>query len=244
MAIRPAATLPKGVVNQIKRTWPRGVVDEFDTSESYFCEIQDKVRRDFQRIRDLATFWETPDPDSRYARDWDDDEFGAGEDPEDFQSYRVYFLSPKGEEFTTPDESESYEDPDTDDPDALETEEITVSGERTEGYAVGISLVAPVAAVCWSGMAHYEDGSFSNPDISLPGLGETYEGPDELPESQETLRKMERLRKAIAAVLEKHKIRLLDEAILGMPVAGLRAGKEVFIDKPVRVFDAFFFRGV
>ena len=55
---------------------------------------------------------------------------------------------------------------------------------------------------------------------------------------------MERLRNAITGVLQKHKIRLLDEAVLGIPVTGLRVGEEVFLDEPLRLFDAFFFRGV
>jgi hypothetical protein len=44
--------------------------------------------------------------------------------------------------------------------------------------------------------------------------------------------------------LQKHKIRLLDEAVLSIPVLGLRADKEVFADEPLRLFDAFFFRGI
>jgi hypothetical protein len=62
--------------------------------------------------------------------------------------------------------------------------------------------------------------------------------------SKQARQKMERLRNAIAAVLKKHEIRLLDETVLSIPVAGLRAGEEVFLSEPLRLFDAFFFRGV
>ncbi|MGO9262919.1 MAG: hypothetical protein ACLQU1_42565 [Bryobacteraceae bacterium] len=247
MESKQAPNLPKDLAKLVERTWPDGVVEQFDTSESYFYEIQDGIRGALLGIRDSAEFWETPDPYSRHDRDWDDDDddFGSGNE-DDFQSYHVFFVSPGGEGFVVPEETQGYADPE--DPDAQEPEEATYSGERTEGYAVGISLLAPVAAISWSSTASVEDGSFENPDLYPPGLGEAYEDPGEEPPSQppseEARQKMERLRNAIAAVLQKHKIRLLDEASLSIPVAGLRAGEEVFLSEPLHLFDAFFFRGV
>ena len=251
------SSLPKEIGRLVKKHWPDGVVEEFDTWESYFHEIHDRVWSDLQRIRSASAFWET-ERSSRLGGeddDWDDDDADPddlGEGSEEFQSYHVFFLSPGGEEFVYEDETQSYTDPDPGDDEASDPEEATVSGERTEGYAVAISLLAPVAAISWSSMAYFEDGSFDSPDVQPLGLGEEVGGQiaDELEEdarpplSKEAERKRERLRQAIAAVLEKHRIRLLDESVLGLPVPGLRPGEEVFMDKPVRVFDAFFFRGV
>lgn len=55
--------------------------------------------------------------------------------------------------------------------------------------------------------------------------------------------KLEELRGKIAAVLLQHRIRVLDESVLDLPVPGLRAGEDVFLQEPLRVRDAFFFRG-
>jgi hypothetical protein len=57
------AKLPKDLAKLVEKTWPEGVVDGFDTSESYFCEIQDGIRAGLRRIRPAIAFWETPDPD-------------------------------------------------------------------------------------------------------------------------------------------------------------------------------------
>jgi hypothetical protein len=255
MAGKATTKLPREVVKLIAETWPDRLVEQFDTSESYFHEWEDGIGGALRRIPGVASFWETPDPSERY-RDFDDDDFGVDDGSDQFQSYHVYFLSPRGTEFRSAVETESYADPEFDedsedmdeDPEDFEPEEITVSGERSEGYAVGISLAAPVAAISWSSMATFEDGSFDCPDIATAGSGEPYEDegdePDEAPLSEEAQRKKERLRVAIVAVLEKYKIKLLDDATLQMRVPGLRADEEVFIDKHVRVFDAFFFRGV
>ena len=51
------------------------------------------------------------------------------------------------------------------------------------------------------------------------------------------------LRSQIAAVLKKYRIVLLDQSILDLPVDGLSAGEAVLLEEPVRVVDAFFFRG-
>ncbi len=235
--------LPKEISRLVKKHWPDGVIEESGTWESYFHEIHARVRADLRRIRSAATFWET-ERSSRLGGqddDWDDDDDDFGEGSEEFQSYHVFFLSPGGEECVYEDETQSYADPDPEDDEASEPKEANVRGERTEGYAIAISLLARVAAISWSSMAHFEDGSFESPGVQPPGLPEEGAQP---PLSKEAGRKRDQLRKAIAAVLEKHRIRLLDEAVLGLPVPGLRPGEEVFIDKPVRVVDAFFFRGV
>ena len=44
--------------------------------------------------------------------------------------------------------------------------------------------------------------------------------------------------------MASHRISVLDESVLDLHVKGLRADPEIFLGKPLRVRDAFFFRGV
>jgi hypothetical protein len=228
------APLPTDLARLVERTWRDGIIEEFDRSVSYFWRIHAAIRGDLLRSCRSGLFWETPDPHGLIDTDRDDDdEFGTANEVQ-FQSYQVFFLSPGGAEFVGAEETDGYAE--SEDPEE-ESGEATYGGERTSGYAVGISLLAPVAVISWSSMASFDDGSFENADVSPPGQGE----PESV--SKPALRKLEQLRDGIAKVLQKHKIRLLDEAELGTP-AGLRACDEVFVNDPVRVFDAFFFRGV
>lgn len=55
---------------------------------------------------------------------------------------------------------------------------------------------------------------------------------------------MEALRLEIAKILAKHRIKVLDKAILNLRMPALKASEEVFLEEPLRVQDAFFFRGV
>jgi hypothetical protein len=48
----------------------------------------------------------------------------------------------------------------------------------------------------------------------------------------------------IASILVKHRIEVLDEPVLNLRVPALMASTEVFLEAPLRVRDAFFFRGV
>jgi len=53
--------------------------------------------------------------------------------------------------------------------------------------------------------------------------------------------KLESLREELISVLSSHRITVLEEPVLDLPVKGLRAGPEVFLGKPLRVRDDFFF---
>jgi hypothetical protein len=52
------------------------------------------------------------------------------------------------------------------------------------------------------------------------------------------------LRAQIASTLAKRRIRVLDRTVLNLRVPGLKASEDVFLEGPLRVLDAFFFRGV
>jgi uncharacterized membrane protein len=62
--------------------------------------------------------------------------------------------------------------------------------------------------------------------------------------SGKAFQRLEELRGQIAAVLVQHRIEVLDKSVLDLRVPRLRPSKEVFLEEPLRVRDAFFFRGV
>jgi hypothetical protein len=91
-----ASQIPPDVAAAIKRCWPNGVLDEFETSESYFHEIHPALERALRNIRGASLLWQT---EQESGARWD-----AGEDDEpqrcdEWQSYHVFFLAPHGKEF-------------------------------------------------------------------------------------------------------------------------------------------------
>lgn len=236
-----APPIPEDLAALIKRCWPRGVVEEFPTDESYFQEIRHRIERDLRRLSGASLLWQTEEAG---GAGWDDDD---GDEPplydSEWQSYHVFFVSPDGEEFEFEDET-TGDDPE----DGTET---TYGGEGRFGLAVTISLAAPVAVIDPSSWSHYEDGSmaFPDPTFSLFWDEKTNEALSANEYHRDLLggemfQKLEALRQKIVSILASHRIRVLDESVLDLPVKGLRADPEVFLGKPLCVRDAFFFRGV
>jgi hypothetical protein len=62
--------------------------------------------------------------------------------------------------------------------------------------------------------------------------------------SAEAYARLEKLRDRIATVLEKHRIRVLDDAVLDLPAPGLKGDEDIFPGGQPKVWDAFFFRGL
>ena len=128
--------IPKNLAAAIKRCWPRGVVEEFPTDESYFHEIRYQIERDLGSISGASLVWQTEE--ARPAG-WEDD--NPDEPPfhdSKFQSYHLFFVLPNGEEFRFEDETIG------DDPE--NGTQTTYAGEGQFGVALTISLAAPVAA--------------------------------------------------------------------------------------------------
>ena len=240
-----AIRISKGVAAVIKMCWPDGVIEEFDTDESYFHDIRDELERDLRKISGASLRWQTEEESDTH---WDADDEDEPPLDRDFQSYHVFFVSPHGKEFEFETETESVEE--AEDPDVDELITTTVRGQGRYGCTVAISLAAPVAAVRLGDYAQFEDGCVFGPDpLSTAVSGETDE-PVDIGEQcgqslgEEALAKLENLRQKVAAVLAKHKVQLLDDSILDLPVPGLRAEEEVFVEGPPSIRDAFFFRGV
>jgi hypothetical protein len=229
-----ARTVPQDVADAIVESWPDGIMEEFDSDESYFYDIREGLERDLLRIRDVAVRWQTSEPD--YERYWgDDDELP----PEyEFESYRMYFLAPQGDKFKFDTETDSQEIAEEE---PFEEVTVKVAGHGWYGCNIAISLVSPFAVLNFSEFAEFED--VSEPIIetfacSIEEAAQVKElGPEELA-------KLEKLRNAIARVLKKHHLTLLEPGILDMPVPDLRADGDVFLEPPLVVGDAFFFRGV
>jgi hypothetical protein len=241
-----ASQIPKPVATAIKKCWRDGIVAEFETDESYFQEIQPRLERDLRNIRGAALLWQTEELGN--GASWDED--GREDEPapsEGWQSYHLFFVAPDGKEFHFEDETEGGEEPE--DPEGEEGTG-TTAGEGWIGCAVGICLAAPFAALHLDRFSRYEDGSTWLPDVeSFLICDETDERVDSDQYYREILsgkafQRLEDLRGQIAAVLVQHRIEVLDKSVLDLRVPRLRPSKEVFLEEPLRVRDAFFFRGV
>ena len=247
--------IPEDVAAAIKRCWPHGIVEEFPTDESYFHEIRHQIERDLRSISGVSLVWQTGeasdasrDERSECKRDSaqplrDDDDWDEPRLEEEWQSYHVFFVSPNSEEFCFEAET-AGEDPE----DGTET---TYAGEGRYGLAVAISLAAPFAAISASSCSRFEDGSIADPDPASSFFWDEETGEavsanqhhrDFL--GQETFQKLEILHQEIVSIMASHRIPVLDESVLDLPVKGLSADPEVFLEKPLRVRDALFFRGV
>src|SRR6478672_10004651 len=136
--------IPSPIMDAIDRAWPRGIVEYFDKDESYFWDLQDKLERKLRSIKGANITFERP---AKGETEWSRDEFGDEDLPlsqEEDRSFHLYFLVPSGDEFRYKVEQEPMF-MDSEEDEALEVDENgLVKGEGHSGFAVGISLVAPI----------------------------------------------------------------------------------------------------
>jgi hypothetical protein len=231
--------IPEDIAAAIDEAWPDGVVEHFDTDESYFQDIHAALERDLRKISGASLKWQTePEPESTY---WDLDDDYDDEPPleENWQSYHVFFLAAEGQEFEFETEIESYDETADLEEDA-DVPMTTYKGRGCYGYLVAVSLAMPFAIIDPSEYAEFEE--CSNLERDLGSLDDPAEPPKSL--GEKNLSKLERLRAKIAAVLAKHRVQILDRSIQRLPVSHLKSGPEVFLGAPLRVRDVFFFQGV
>lgn len=238
--------IPKNVAAAIKHCWPKGVVEEFATDESYLHEVRQRLERDLRNIRGASLLWQTEEEE--ISARWNDDQNDEPLPSDQWQSYHVFFMAPNSHEFRFEDETAGMEEPE--DPEQEEWTETTYPGEGWIGCAVGICLAAPYAVINLCSYSRYEDGTMSTPEVeSFIYCEETNERVDTDRYHREILtpeafQKLEALRGQIALILGEHRIHVLDDPVLNLRVPGLKASPEVFLQEPLRVRDAFFFRGV
>jgi len=248
-----ANRIPEDVAAAINESWPNGAIEEFDTDESYFHDIRAALERDLRKISRASLLWQTEARD--YSSNWDrdDDDWEHDEPPpsRDFQSYHVFFLVPLGNEFEFETETESLKEPeDPEDPNS-DVVTVTVPGKGQYGCSVAVSYASPFASVSFCEYVQFEDGSYSTPDPSNFAYFDEQTGEPVDPAMQyrdalgeRAFAKLENLRAGIAKVLAKHRVVVLDQAILDLPAPDLRADGDVFAGETLSVRDAFFFRGV
>lgn len=245
-----AKRIPGAVAAAIAECWPDGVIEEFDTDESYFHDIHQRLERDLRKIPGASLLWQTEAEDDSANWDDDDDDEPPPFSP-DFQSYHVFFLAPQGSEFKFETETESPEEPeDPEDPES-ELVAVTYPGKGWYGCSVVVSLATPFATVEFADYAEFEDGSNSTPDPGDFAYSVATGEPVDLTASLRkavgdgAFRKLENLSARIVKVLAKHGVAVLDQAILDLPAPDLKWDSEVFLEgKQLTVEDAFFFRGV
>ncbi len=223
--------LSEDVATAIAECWPDGVIGEFDAAESYFTDIQPDLERDLGKIAGASLDWQTL----------------PGDEP--WQSYHVFFLSPAGVEFEFETEIETQEESGGPVDAGVEIATVTVPGRGRYGCSAVVSLVSPFAYVSLCEWAQFEDGGDSRPDpADFSYVTEDDEPADAESHYRDTLEpgvfsRLDGLRLRIAAVLEKHEVRVLDEEILDTPALGLAPDENVYPGGEPLVRDAFFFRG-
>lgn len=229
-----AKRIPAEIAAVIQECWPDGVVGEFDTAESYFHDIYEDLERDLRKISGASLLWQSEPPD--YEPDSNDD----------WQSYHVFFLAPHGAEFQFEAETEVTEEPGPDE-DPVTT---TCPGSGWRGCTVCVSLAAPVAAINLDEFCRFEDGSESPPDMAGEAHDEQTGEPVDLAAQYLDIlggtgfARLQNLQAGIAGVLAKYQLLLADQATLHLAAPELGVDEDVFLEPPVTVRDAFFFRGV
>jgi hypothetical protein len=220
------------------------MVDEFPTGESYFHAIHARVEHDLRQIHGASLLWQTADEEERASLESPDDEPPAVE----WQSYCVFYLAPDGDAFHVLDETEAIEE-------SAEGEEngwsgTTSPGDQWTGCAVGISLAARYAVINLDCYARYEEGTVRTPDVeSFIYSNTTGERVDTVQHYRQILSSVPfqtliTLSDRIASILRKHRIQVLDQSVLNLYVPCLKVSTEVFLEAPLRVRDALFFRGI
>jgi hypothetical protein len=169
-------------------------------------------------------------------------------------SYRLLFVECVGDDMTYEVETETFADElNLDEEDELDEDEspeiITVHGEGVVGCSVGLSLIAPFAAVDFNVMERFEDGGFTEPDLVPSVLSGGSEESSGLSDHLRSLldpsawRRLIAFRKRIVKTVDSHRIRVLEENELRRPLRFLRFSADVIpIDVEPTVRSALFFR--
>lgn len=237
----PDHGLPKHLVDAIRRAWPTGVVESRDSDDDAPLKGYSKLKASLSRIPEARILHER-EPRSGPNSDEGSDEEEAVWD-EGSRSYYLFFVSPTGESFEF--ESDTIEP----DEDGIERR---FGGQGWTGWAVGISVIAPFAAVKFDQMEIFENGSRMEPDIephmfNLDGGRFDWESHAREMVDEEQLVAFKKLRAKIVQVLQKAGIAVIPEVDLNRAVPWLRAGEDALIGQagePITVEQAFFFRSL
>ncbi len=243
---KPAAdpSLPKHIVDAIRRAWPTGVVESRDSDDDDpLLKKYSKLKASLSRIPGARILHER---EPRSGKDWEEGSDEEAELPdwdEGSRSYYLFFVSPVGESFEF--ETDTLEP----DEDGIERRFV---GQGWMGWAVGISVIAPFAAVKFDQLEIFENGSRMEPDIephmfNLDGGRFDWEKEWNEVAGEEVLVALKNLRAKIVQILQKAGITVIPEVDLKRAVPWLRAGEDALIGQagePITVEQAFFFRSL
>jgi hypothetical protein len=226
-------TIPGHISAAIRKAWPDGVVEPFDSEESYFWKIREKLSWD---IRGLGGGMLSCEREASPQRDWhnDDDAWENIPEQEPERSYHTFFLAPLGDEFTHEVESDFI---DSEFPEE-EDEEVETTGTGRIGCLAAVSLVTRFGIVTLSELVEYEHRDYDEPTLGPPGGWDAHF--KELLGAKQ-VKQLDKLRAEMTQVLESHRVRVLAPDVLRQTVPGLRADNEVLLSEPITVQDTFFF---
>ena len=212
----------------IRNAFPDGRVtgDYYYDGDSYYDGIGDEVRAALMGVDPAVHVHHRPTQEMVV---WDEEGEPGDENlwPDDPRTYDIVFLSPDGEVFAF---DGSFEE-DGWDEEKEDFVPVTVPMTGRVGYIVGISMIAPFAAVQRGFLYVSEDGP-SSPDIvfgrerdEVEDEGSPFDDPEFLtPDAAATLKAFE---EKIHAVLASFGIHVLTEAELNEPIPGLAPDAEM-----------------
>ena len=250
------ADIRADVVKAIEEAFPNDVVDMmFDPDESHLADVYPKLRRKLSKVKGANLLYErAPDGGPGWAeqRRWYDDEL---DELDDFfsdglsSSYYLFFVGLSNDRYKWGVELEAL----VEDPSGEDVGVEVVQGAGTAGCAVGVSMIAPFATIMFESMDHYEDGTFSYPDVQ----GHVYDTDGEAVDMEDYFRErlskkgfqaLDALRGKVAKILESFGFSVLPDEELQRAVSWLEADDEALVGpaltgEDITVKDAFFFRG-
>lgn len=212
----------------IRNAFPEGRVtgDAYYDGDSYYEGIGDEVRAALMGVEPAVHMHHRPPQETVV---WDEEGEPDDEDlwPNDPRTYDILFLSPPGEAY----EFEGSYEEDGWDEEKEDYVPVVVPMTGRAGYVVGISMVAPFAAV-QSGFLYVSENGPSSPDIFFgrdryeeEDEGSPFDDPEFLtPEAAATLKAFE---EKLHAILASFSIHVLTEAELDEPIPGLALDAEM-----------------
>ena len=153
----PDVDLPRFIADAIRKAWPDGVVDKLnDTDDAARWGEYPRLKASLSRVSRSRVLLEREpqsvlDPVEGSDADEDSPHFHEG-----WRSYWLFFVSPTDERFEF--ETETIEE----DEDGIEGR---LSGQGWIGCVLGISIVAPFAAVGLDQLEVFESGSRYDPHV-------------------------------------------------------------------------------
>jgi len=222
--------LPQYLVEAIRQVWPHAQVGMPD--DAPFRDTYPRLKERLARIPGARILYEQEPRPAPSPEDGSE---------EGLRSYCLFFLSTTDErfEFGTEDLEQ--------DEDGVDRH---VPGKGWMGCLVGISVVAPFAAVSLDQFEVFENGASFEPDVE-PHFFNVNGGKLDMDShflellDEEGFSILQDLRAGMIRVLKELEIDVIPEVDLDRPVPWLSAEKEVSVGKavrPITVRQAFFFR--